>query len=127
MASRVTFTRVEISLDPRARLREWRQQLARTVDDTPSRKLLFWRALWLPYWLGTDNPAPQFPVRNGPAPKGGPAGDQVVHMLDDVARHVWIQRALHIIARALWLGLLVGFFWLVLDLSGGPDVHLRTL
>src|SRR5262245_22461998 len=127
MASRVTFTRVEVSLDPRPRLNEWRQDLAETVENAPSRKLLLWRALWLPYWLGSDNPAPLLPARNQPLPAGGPAGDQVVHMIDDISRRVWIQRALNIIARALWLGLLVGFVWFIVDLSGGPEAHLHSL
>jgi hypothetical protein len=127
MASRVSFTRVEVSLDPRPRLGEWRRQLAHAVDDAPSRKLLIWRAFWLPYWLGSDNPAPQLPARNEPAPAGGPAGDQVVHMLDQIARRVWTQRALNVIARALWLGLLVAFFWLLIDLSGGPNLELPWL
>jgi hypothetical protein len=127
MASRVTITRVEVSLDPRPRLNEWREDVAHTLENGPSRKLLLWRALWLPYWLGSENPAPQLPARNDPLPAGGPAGDQVVRMIDDIGRRVWIQRALNIIARALWLGLLVGFIWLLIDLSGGPDLHLRTL
>src|SRR4029079_10330676 len=101
MASRVTFTRVEVSLDPRPRLNAWRQELAEKVEDTPSRKLLLWRALWLPYWLGSDNPAPQLPARNPAVPAGGPAGDQVVRMIDDISRRVWIQRALTIVARSL--------------------------
>ncbi len=127
MASRVTITRVEVSLDPRPRLNEWREDVAHTLGDRPSRKLLLWRALWLPYWLGSENPAPQLPARNEPLPAGGPAGDQVVRMIDDISRRVWIQRAFNIIARALWLGLLIGFVWLLIDLSGGPDLHLRML
>jgi len=127
MASRVTFTRVEVSLDPRPRLNEWRQDLAENVADAQDRRLLLWRALWLPYWLGSDNPAPQLPARNQPLPAGGPAGDQVVRMIDDICRRVWIQRALNIVARALWLGLLIGFIWLIVDLSGGPDLHAHTL
>src|SRR3954452_23191371 len=127
MASRLTFTRVEVSLDPRSRLNEWRQEIAQTIEDAPSRKLLLWRALWLPYWLGSENPAPQLPARNQPLPEGGPAGNQVVRMIDDITRRIWIQRALTIIARALWLGLLVGFAWLIVDLSGGPVLHWRTL
>jgi hypothetical protein len=127
MASRVTFTRVDVSLDPRPKLAEWRQNFAEVVADSPSRRLLLWRTLWLPYWIGSEVPAPRLPARDKPVPDAGPAGNQVVRMIDQIARKVWIQRELHILARSCWLGLLAGFFWLIIELSGGPDLTLQSL
>jgi hypothetical protein len=127
MASRVTVTRVEIPLDPRPRLGVWWQGIEDALADVPNRKLLLWRALWLPYWLGSDVPAPQLPGRNMTVPDGGPAGNQVISIMDQIARRVWTQRALNIMARSCWLGILAGFFWLALELSGGPDLTVKSL
>ncbi len=87
----------------------------------PALHRLLWRLVWLPYWLGSDVPAPQLPARDQvPPAEIGLAGEQVLRMLDGLARRIWLLRVLTILARASWLGLLVGCVWLLLERQGGP-------
>lgn len=90
--------------------------------------LLLWRMLWLPFWLGSDVPAPHLPARNTAVPvESGLAGRQVVRMLDAIRRRVWILWALTTIVRASWLGALVGCFWLLIERAGGPKFDATPL
>jgi len=58
-------------------------------------------------------------------PTGGEAGNWVVNGLDRIATRIWIQRMLAIVARGIWLTLLVGCLWLLADLLGGPAFDRR--
>lgn len=83
-----------------------------------------WRGAWAPWWLGSDVPAPLPPAREPvPAATLGPAGEVVVLGLDQIARRLWLRHALHLVVRALWLGLAVGCLWLVAELAGGPSLR----
>lgn len=88
-------------------------------------------AWWIgtaPYWLGSDVPAPLLPSRDEARPAEiGLAGEHVLTTLDGLVRRLWIQRAVHILARAAWLGLLVGCGWLIVELRGGPPLNIRWL
>jgi hypothetical protein len=129
MASRVSLPHIQISLDPRARVADWRERAtaARRPLTWRDRLLLVWRLIWLPYWFGSDIPAPALPARNRATPPSGLAGEQVIRMLNQIARRVWLQRVLTILARGCWLGLLVGCFWLLVELSGGPALNIDAL
>ncbi|HEY7035556.1 MAG TPA: hypothetical protein VH482_29720 [Thermomicrobiales bacterium] len=128
MASRLALPkvpRIAVDLD----WREWAETGRRGLAWRPPRGAALRRALWrgatVPYWFGSDVPAPQLPARDGKAPAAGLAGDQVVRHVEEIGRRVWVQRALTIVARSAWLGLLIGCLWLLLELQGGPklDVH----
>jgi len=80
-----------------------------------------------PYWLASDVPAPQIPARAAKAPEAGLAGNHVAKSINEIGRRVWIQRSLTILTRSLWLGLLVGTFWLFLDILGGPKLDYQVL
>ena len=56
---------------------------------------------------------------------GGEAGNWVVNGLDRIATRIWIQRMLAIVARGIWLTLLMGCLWLLADLLGGPAFDRR--
>jgi hypothetical protein len=81
-----------------------------------------WAAIWLPYWLGSDVPAPALPARNPKPPVAvGLAGEQVVRTLDRLARRIWLNWALNVLVRGAWLGGVVGIAWLVVEQFGGPE------
>lgn len=97
-----------------------RLDFPRPTRETVARTL--WRALWSPFWAGSDVPAPHLPARDRrPVGDVGLAGTQVVRSLNGIARRVWLLRVVTILARALWLGPLVGCGWLLVELNGGPD------
>jgi hypothetical protein len=88
---------------------------------TPAdRRTLAWQTITAPWWIWSDLPRLPFPSGNPALPPGGEAGDWVVSGLDRIATRVWIQRMLAIVARGVWLTLLVGCLWLLADLLGGP-------
>ena len=102
----------------------WREVIRRPTN-VP---LLLWRLLWLPYWLGSDVPAPHLPARNGAVPAAsGLAGQQVMRMLDSIRRRVWLLWALTTIVRAVWLGALVGCVWLLIERAGGLEFDAMPL
>jgi hypothetical protein len=81
-----------------------------------------WAGLWLPYWLGSDVPAPALPSRDPKPPAAvGLAGEQVVRTLDRLGRRIWLLWALNILIRGAWLGGVVGIGWLLVERLGGPD------
>ncbi len=89
---------------------------------------MLWQVLWLPYWLGSDVPAPHLPARNSAVPAAsGPAGQQVARMLDSIRRRVWILWALTTVIRAAWLVALVGCVWLLIERVGGPEFDMPPL
>lgn len=84
-------------------------------------KTFAWRALWLPYWIASDVPAPRLPARDRAATAvAGPAGDHVVRTLNGLSRRIWLQRALSIAGRSVLLPLLLASSWLLLEIVGGP-------
>lgn len=91
------------------------------------RRLALWSAATAPWWFWSDMPKLPIPTRNPELPPGGLAGDWVVRGLDRIATRVWIQRAMAIVVRGIWLTLLIGCLWLVLDLAGGPALDMRVL
>lgn len=93
----------------------------------PALRRAIWRGATAPYWLVSDVPAPQLPARDPKAPAAGLAGEQVVRSVTQIARRVWIQRALTIVARSAWLGILIGCFWLLVEMLGGPALDVRVL
>ena len=104
--------------------RTWRD-VVRRPSNVP---LLLWRLLWLPYWLGSDVPAPHLPARNTAVPAAsGLAGQQVVRMLDSIRRRVWLLWALTTVVRAAWLVALIGCVWLLIERAGGPEFDVTPL
>ena len=122
MANRLGFPRPSISLD--------RGRIDETVDRVTSwrlprggaLKLLIFQLVWLPFWIWSDVPAPSWPHRTQPFPPGGLAGDHVSHQLGRLANRIWLLRTFTIIARALWLPILVGCAWLGFELLGGSEM-----
>ena len=89
---------------------------------------VLWRALWFPYWFGSDVPAPALPRREARVPDGiGLAGEQVVRTLDRLRRRIWLSWALTVLVRGAWLGGLVGVGWLIWEQAGGPAFDGETL
>lgn len=86
-----------------------------------------WKAVFAPYWLWSDIPAPQPPQRDLPLPHGGLAGDHLAKALRAIALRAWLQRTLTILARAAWLGILVAVIWLAIEVGGGPEFDLGVL
>src|SRR5262245_55871744 len=81
-----------------------------------------WSSLWLPYWFGSDVPAPELPARDRRLPETiGLAGEQVVQTLDRLSRRLWLLWIMNVLVRGAWLGGLVGIGWLILERLGGPD------
>lgn len=123
MASRLTLPRL-----PRVPAGEWirsgraRGERIRTwrAPSGEERRLLLWRIVCAPYWVGSEAPAPALPARDGPAAEGGLAGNHVVRHLDGLARRIWMARTLSILVRSLWLGLLFGCGWMATEIAGGP-------
>lgn len=91
------------------------------------RKVAVWQLLTAPWWLWSDMPALPLPARNPGLPPGGLAGDWVVDGIDRIATRVWIQRAMAIVVRGVWLTVLLGCLWLIVDLIGGPALDVRVL
>ena len=89
------------------------------------RRTAVWQAVTAPWCVWSDVPKLPYPSRNPVLPEGGLAGDWVVDGLDRIATRVWIQRMMALVARGIWLALLVGCLWLVVDLAGGPALDLR--
>ena len=81
------------------------------------------RTVWLPYWLFSDMPAPALPRRDAPVPPAGAAGDHVLRHVNRLILRIWLQRTLQILMRSVWLGLLVGCGWLIVELLGGPELR----
>jgi hypothetical protein len=118
MATRLNLPTIELP-DPRSAL-AWRPALP------PDRRTLIWQTATSPWWFWSDLPRLPLPARNPDVPSGGLAGDWVVKGLDRIVTRVWIQRMMAILARGLWLTLLVGCFWLVVDLLGGPPIDMQV-
>ncbi len=130
MATRVTLPsprRAIIEIPPRSWIVRWE----RLRDWQPPRGKALHRALYrtitLPYWLASDIPAPHLPALDRKPPAAGLAGDQVVRNLNRIARRVWLQRALGLMVRSVWLGLLAACVWLMVDIQGGPAFEERRL
>ncbi|HEV2108466.1 MAG TPA: hypothetical protein VGR16_09420 [Thermomicrobiales bacterium] len=110
-------------------------RLGRRVVELPRRlprgrdlALVLWQIVWLPYWLGSDVPAPHLPARDArPPAQLGLAGIQVARLIGSMARRIWLQWILTILARAAWLVLLVGCMWLLIELAGGPALESAPL
>lgn len=86
-------------------------------------RTLLWQILWLPFWLGSDVPAPHLPTRDSAPPAHlGLAGIQAARLLTSMARRIWLQWIITIVARGAWLVLLVGCGWLMVELAGGPEL-----
>lgn len=90
-------------------------------------KTAVWRLATAPWWLWSDMPALPYPARNPKLPRGGLAGEWVVSGIDRIATRIWIQRAMAIVARGIWLTILIGCLWLIVDLIGGPVLNIEIL
>ena len=87
-----------------------------------------WRALWVPYWFGSDVPPPALPRREVRVPDGiGQAGEHVVRTHDRLRRRIWLSWTLSVLVRGAWLGGLVGVGWLIWEQAGGPAFAGETL
>ena len=86
-----------------------------------------WRVLWAPCWLGSDMPPPALPRRQPTIPPAGPAGDHVARHLRRLVARLWVQRALLLLMRSVWLGVAVGCGWVILELLGGPALEIGPL
>ena len=101
---------------------------ARTRTDGDARRGVLWHALWAPYWVASETPAPEWPWPKAgrmPARPGelGLAGDVVVRGLDQARRRLWARNALAAVVRGLWLGVAVACLWLLVELAGGPPAR----
>ncbi len=102
--------------------------LRREALDRGRLKTFLWQGVTAPYWAGSDVPPPPLPSREVPRPLlPGAAGEQVVRTLDRIAHRLWMQRIIHILVRAAWLGLAVGCLWLLVELQGGPALRATPL
>nr|MDQ3043713.1 hypothetical protein [Chloroflexota bacterium] len=129
MVSPATATKGLVSKWPSA-ARALPLRRPRPVETSLPLQLLIWRTLWLPYWIASEIPAPHLPSRERRPPSIshlGLAGAQVARLLTRLCRRIWLQRALHIVVRSLWLGLAVACGWLVVELAGGPAAHVVPL
>lgn len=86
-------------------------------------RLFLWQALWLPYWLGSDRPAPSLP------PDKSKIGPSNVFALDEAAsyfrvsmvglvRRFWISWTVAALLRGVWLSLFVTLSWMLLAIVG---------
>lgn len=92
------------------------------------RRQSLWRALWSPYWIGAEIPAPRLPTRQTRLDADrGLAGDVVALGLNQIRRRMWIRHALSILVRSIWLGVAIDSLWLVVELAGGPPVRVVPL
>lgn len=123
MATRASLPRLDLP-DP---LRAAQRAAAWRPDLPADRKVLTWQLATAPWWLWSDVPKLPFPARNRQLPPGGLAGDWVVDGIDRIATRVWIQRALAILVRGVWLTVLFGCLWLIVDLLGGPAMNLTIV
>lgn len=98
--------------------------LSRGQLDRNHLRQTLWQVVTAPYWLGSDVPPPHLPAHEAPRPAAtGRAGEQVVRLLDRIAHRLWLQRIIHILVRAAWLGLAAGCLWLLVELRGGPALR----
>lgn len=115
---------------PRPRGTGWNRQpvVAPRAEEQPgSRDQRLWRALWLPYWVWSDAPAPELPRREAPLPAElGLAGQAVVSGIDRIRRRLWLSHAGAFIFRGLWLGLLCAAILMLADVLGGPAFDPRV-
>lgn len=110
----------------RARARTAGRVLGAARPKAPVRdgRVLLWQILWLPFWLGSDVPAPYLPTRDSAPPAHlGLAGIQAARLMTSMSRRIWLQWIITIVARGAWLVLLVGCGWLVVELAGGPALN----
>ncbi len=126
MAQRILVPQKPSSLpwiaDPR------RRGLRREPLDRARLRQSLWQVITAPYWIGSDVPPPHLPAREVPRPLlPGRAGEQVVRTLDRIGHRLWMQRIIHILVRAAWLGLAVGCLWLLIELQGGPALRATPL
>jgi len=97
----------------------WWDGLRRRWASDP--RLVLWQLLWLPFWLGSDRPAPSWPigVRAAELPdrvrSEGAAGYLRAAMAGLVRRFSfsWVAAGL---LRGVWLGLLIALGWMLLAL-----------
>ena len=111
-------------LDPRALPQEAKRTLFPRGLSTGE---WLWRAAWAPWWVGSDMPAPALPQAQAAIPPAGPAGDHVARHLRRLVRRLWVQRALQLLMRSVWLGVAVGCAWVLVDLLGGPALNVGWL
>ena len=84
-------------------------------------RLFLWQLLWLPFWLGSDRPAPSWPsglrVAALPdrAPLAGAAGFFQTEMAG-LVRRFWLSWVAASFLRGVWLGLLIALAWMLLAL-----------
>jgi hypothetical protein len=127
MAHRVPTIQLTLPLsDARDRVGRFGREVAdlpRRLPRGRDRVEVLWQAAWLPYWFGSDVPPPHLPSRD-PAPPAhlGMAGIHVARLISRMARRVWLQWIITILARAAWLVLLVGCVWLLVERAGGPEL-----
>lgn len=130
MASRLAlpkFPRIAPEFDPREWMESGQRDLAQRLPRGVALRRLVWRTVTAPYWVGSDVPAPHVPIREGKVPPAGLAGDHVARLINEIGRRIWVQRALTIMARSLWLGILAGTIWLIIEILGGPDLDYTRL
>ena len=84
-------------------------------------RLFLWHMLWLPFWFGSDAPAPGLPtrpsVRTSKLP-AEPAGTYLTARIDRITRRFGIAWVAGSILRGLTLGLLVMTVWIAMAVAG---------
>ncbi|MCC6793279.1 MAG: hypothetical protein IT336_16460 [Thermomicrobiales bacterium] len=130
MANRIsipTLHRPTISFDPGRFKAAWRALANWRIPRGEDLRLLLFRVIWAPFWIGSDIPTPRFRVRDEPLPPGGLVGDYVAGELNRLTLRIWLQHALNVVTRAIWLPLLAGCAWLAIELAGGPELRVWAL
>lgn len=83
-------------------------------------RAVLWRLLWLPFWLGSEAPAPALPgvAAPGAALASDPASDFLADRIDRVTRRFWGAWMAGALLRGLTLALVFTCLWVALALTG---------
>jgi len=130
MAQRFHLPLTALANGPSRLVTAWRQVeayrvsiLRRWMHDP---RLFLWQVLWLPYWFGSDRPAPLLP---GDTRAIGPS--RVVRMdgaaayfrtsMAGLVRRFWCSWIVASLLRGVWLSLLIALCWMLLAIAGSAS------
>lgn len=127
MAHRFHFPVTALSSGPAQLTNAWRR--AGTQYDAILRlrrhdpRLFAWQVLWLPFWFGSDRPAPSLPSETGATriPEGASfdgAAEYFRMSMAGLVRRFWLSWVVASVLRGVWLSLLVSLCWMLLAIAG---------
>lgn len=89
--------------------------------------LLLWRALWSPWWLFANRPAPDVPAGAGATRELDEPGHYVVRTLDRLRLKVQVAWLFACLIRGIALGVIIAIAWVtVADLTGSARPSIRA-